>query len=282
MLDANQAQRDYWSSPAGLKWIENEQALDTAMAGMLELVVDEACLEEDDIVLDIGCGTGASTIEAAKRVRHGSVVGADIASPLIERARMRARAERLTNVEFLLADAQVHSFPHNDFNVLISRLGMMFFEDPVAAFKNLSQAIRTDGRMAFAAWAGVEQNPWFQIPRDAAIARLGAASQADPTAPGPLAFQDIARVSEMMRTAGLCNAQATPIGVVLTPPGGIDAAARTASRVGPAARIIKTKGGSEDDAKAIETVVAHKFRTYCKGNDVEVPAVVNLFTATCP
>ena len=68
----------------------------------------------------------------------------------------------------------------------------------------------------------------------------------------------------------------------ITPPGGIDAAARTASRVGPAARIIKTKGGSEDDAKAIEAAVAHKLRTYCKGNDVEVPAVVNLFTATCP
>ena len=158
--------------------------------------------EAGDAVLDVGCGTGASTLKVAGRVADGSVVGVDISRPLLDRARSRAEAAEIDNASFLLADAQTHRFPAGGFDVLISRLGMMFFEDPVAAFRNLGRALRPGGRIAFVAWAGVKDNPWFHVPRDAAVSRLGAAPSADPSAPGPLAFQDAGRVARLMAAAG--------------------------------------------------------------------------------
>ena len=280
MSDANRSQSDYWSSPAGLKWIEHEHALDEAMSGILLELLNAARPQTRDAVLDVGCGTGASTLAVAGRVSDGSVVGVDISPPLLERARSRARMAETANASFLLADAQTHRFPAGGFDALVSRLGMMFFEDPVAAFSNLGRALRSGGRIAFVAWAGVKDNPWFHVPRDAAVSRLGTAPAADPSAPGPLAFQDAGRVAGLMATAGLRDVRAEQLRVMLTPPGGVKGAARVASRVGPAARIMKAHDGTETDAAVIEEDVARAFREYDVDGVTQVPATINLFTAT--
>ena len=256
MSDANRSQSDYWSSRAGLEWIEHEQALDEAMSGILLEWLNAAGPQTGDAVLDVGCGTGASTLAVAGRVADGSVVGVDISPPLLERARSRARAARADNASFLLADAQTHRFPAGGFDVLVSRLGMMFFEDPVTAFSNLGRALRSGGRIAFVAWAGVKDNPLFHVPRDAAVSRLGTAPAADPSAPGPLAFQDAGRVASLMATAGWRDVRAEQLRVMLTPHGGVKGAARVASRVGPAARIMKARNGTETDAAVIEEDMA--------------------------
>jgi hypothetical protein len=156
---------------------------------------------------------------------------------------------------------------------------MSFFSDTVAALRNLSDALANGGRMAFVSWARVDQNPWFRIPKLAAEARLGEAPKTDPRAPGPTAFQDIEHVKALMRTAGLIEIEAYAIDVELTPPGGARGAAEAASRVGPAARIVKALGGNEEDARAIETHVAQAFERFEVGGEARVPAVVNLFKA---
>ena len=279
-MEANKVQADYWASPAGLKWIEHERALDAAMAGMLDMMLDMADIVSTDRVIDIGCGTGASTIEAARRAPAGKVLGVDISDPLLARAAQRAKAVGVQNASFLLADAQTHDFSPQHFDVLVSRLGMSFFSDTVAALKNLSNGLNDHGRMVFVCWASVAQNPWFDIPRKAAEERLGAQPKGDPTAPGPTAFQDCDRVADLMARAGLSNIEAVPVDIVLTPPGGVASAARAASKVGPAARVMKAYSGSEADEAAIESAVMAAFGKFSERDTVRVPAVVNLFSCS--
>jgi SAM-dependent methyltransferase len=277
-MAANQAQAEYWISPAGLKWIEHEQILDAAMAGLSDVMLDAAAITARERVIDIGCGTGASTIAAAGRAAPGEVIGVDIAMPLLARARHRATAAGVRNAAFLLADAQTHGFAEGAFDVLVSRIGMSFFAAPLSAFRNLARALRDDGRMAFVCWAGVAENPWFDLPRRAAEERLGMIPGGDPLAPGPVAFQDRARVVALMAEAGLSDIEAQAVEIDLTPSGGVAGAARAASRVGPAARIVKARNGDETDATAIEHTVQRAFAVFDRDGDVRIPAVVNLFT----
>lgn len=279
-MEANKSQADYWASPAGLKWIEHEHALDTAMAGMLEMMLDTAGIASTDSIIDIGCGTGASTIEAARRVPDGRVLGVDISDPLLTRAASRTEAEGVQNASFLLADAQTHDFSGQSFDLLVSRLGMSFFSDTVSALGNLSHALNHRGRMVFVCWASVANNPWFAIPKQAAEERLGALPKGEPNAPGPTAFQDCDRVADLMAQAGVSDIEARSVDIVLTPPGGVAGAARAASKVGPAARIMKAYGGTAADEAAIESAVMVAFENFDEGGEVRVPAVVNLFACS--
>ena len=280
IMNANETQKEYWASSSGLKWIEHEHALDQAMAGMLSVILKAADLRPNNRVLDIGCGTGASTLEIAKRVPEGRVVGNDISEPLLARATQRAQDQGILNASFLLADAQTHEFERRCFDQVVSRLGMMFFEDSVAAFRNLRDCLAPGGRMAFLAWGAFAQNPWFSVPKAAAEARLGSVPAGDPRAPGPTAFADQDYVMDLMKQAGLTDPQAETVGVDLTPPGGSHGAARTASRVGPAARIMKALGGNADDEAAIESIVRAGFAQYEVDGTARVPALINVFTCS--
>ncbi len=280
MNKTNNAQADYWASSAGRKWIELEHSLDTAMEGMLDIVLDAASISISDHVIDVGCGTGVSTIEAARAASHGSAIGVDISKQLLERARERSSASGIGNLSFLLADAQAHQFGSAMYDVLISRVGMSFFEDSVAAMENLNKSMRKNGKMAFVSWASVSKNPWFKIPKIAAENRLGKLPKPDPNAPGPTAFQDLERVAGLMRMAGMKNIEAQAVEFVLTPPNGIDGAASTSSKVGPSARVMKHFDGTSADANAIEDAVAKELSQFKNDGVVRVPAVLNLFTCT--
>jgi SAM-dependent methyltransferase len=280
LADANRDQADYWTSPAGQKWIDHEAALDATLAPVLKLVLDRAALLPGQRVLDLGCGTGASTIRAAGIVgAAGHATGIDISHVMLDRAHIRAASAKATNVAFTLADAQTHPFAPAQYDIMISRFGMMFFNDPAAAFANIARAIRPGGRMVFAAWAAMPKNPWFTIPKDIAIARLGPPAPADPLAPGPFAFEDIARVSALMVRAGLRDVQADEVGIHLTPTGTASDAAAISSSVGPAVRILKERGGTPDDARAIEGVVAASFAAFDGPQGMRIPATINLFAA---
>lgn len=124
-------------------------------------VLRRACgVQPQDNVLDIGCGAGQTTREAARTAREGSVLGVDIRAPAIERARKLARAEGLCNVTFEHANAQVHRFEPERFDLVMSRFGTMFFDDPVSAFANLRRALRPAGRLVMMVWQPHERNEW--------------------------------------------------------------------------------------------------------------------------
>jgi ubiquinone/menaquinone biosynthesis C-methylase UbiE len=138
-------------------------------------------LRRDDNVLDIGCGTGQTTREAARTAAGGSVVGIDNSAAMIDRARELTEADGLHNVTFVHADAQLHRFPSESFDVAISRFGTMFFSDPVAAFTNIARTLRRDGRLVMMVWQAHERNEW-----SVAIAHaLASEGESLPAAPLP-------------------------------------------------------------------------------------------------
>src|SRR5207244_373757 len=153
-------------------------------------VLRRACgIQFRDHVLDIGCGTGQTTRQAARTARAGSALGVDVCAPAIERARELAGAEGLGNVTFEHASAQVHRFPPERFDLAISRFGAMFFDDPGVAFSNIRRALRPAGRLVMMVWQACERNEW-----DVAIRRsLGVAAEPAVTpsgGPDPFSLAD--------------------------------------------------------------------------------------------
>ena len=198
MTDADHEQRPGLSGYDAELWRHNE-------------VLRRACgIQFRDHVLDIGCGTGQTTRQAARTARAGSALGVDISAPVIERARELARAERLRNVSFEHADAQVYRFPPERFDLAISRFGTMFFDDPVAAFTNIRRALRPAGRLVMMVWQARERNEW-----DVAICRsLGgphARAAVSSGGPDPFSLAGPPAVTEVLEAAGFADIAFTDV-----------------------------------------------------------------------
>ncbi|SLN09851.1 class I SAM-dependent methyltransferase [Ruegeria meonggei] len=281
MQSANYEQAEFWGkSENGAKWLTYEDQLDHALAPVLDLVLDRAGLSGGQSVLDIGCGTGVSTLSAAGQVgAEGRILAVDISQPFLDRAAARSAEAGQSNISFQHADAQTFEFPPAQMDATISRFGVMFFSDSVAAFVNIAKALRLGGQMTFAAWGPLADNPWFRVPHVAAVSRLGQPPRVDRYAPGPLAFHDIDHVTGMMAKAGLSDIQAEAVPVGLASVDGADGTATLCTRVGPAARVIDHFEGDEQDVQAIQSTVAEEFRQFQTGADLYIPAVINLFQA---
>lgn len=278
MESGNQSQAEFWTSPAGRAWVDHEASLDATMEGILAVLLDAAAFADGQDILDVGCGTGASTIAAARRVAAGRVLGLDIAAPMLERARQRAQAEGVANATFRLGDAQVERLPPKRHDVLISRFGMSFFADSVAAFRNLAASLQDGGRMVFVSWDGLERNPWFSIPQQVAGQRLAAEPDPVSTAPGPMAFADPDHVLDLMDRAGLSDGRWETRQIDLTPPGGVAGAARLATHVGPAARLLRLCNATAEDRAAIAADIETAFAPFGQGDAVRIPSSVHVFS----
>jgi SAM-dependent methyltransferase len=199
------------------------------------------------------------------------VLGLDISAPLVARAEERRRALGVGNLAFALGDAQVHRFEPARADLAASRFGVMFFADPVAAFRNLARGLRPGGRVVFVAWAGPEQNPFFTLPMQAATARLGPAAPADPDAPGAMAFRNPDRVLGILAAAGLADARATPFAADLHHPGGLQALLRFLPNAGPIARLLREKNGTDADREAILADLATALAPFETSDGIRIP-----------
>jgi SAM-dependent methyltransferase len=158
-------------------------------------------------VLDIGCGSGQTTREAARVARAGSAFGVDVSAAAIERARELAGAQGIRNVTFVCADAQAHRFPRERFDLAISRFGTMFFADPVTAFGNIGRALRPDGRLVMMVWQAHDRNEW-----DVAIRRSLAGPGAVASAgPDPFSLADPPVVTGILEAAGFMDVTFTDV-----------------------------------------------------------------------
>jgi SAM-dependent methyltransferase len=281
-MGQNQSQADYWSSAPGQKWIQFEEELDVVFEAVNDELVERAQPLRGERVVDIGCGTGATTRAFAERVGPtGSVTAIDISEPLLSCARDRA-PKASASTDYLLIDAQTDAIQDACFDIATSRFGVMFFADPVVAFENIRRWLVPGGRLMVSGWAAVDGNPWFEAPRDGAIAQLGPPDSSDPNGPGPLGFQNIEHVNGILRTAGFENVKAECAQVTLRYPGPVDAVAALAANIGPAARILKKYDGGKDDVEAITSRVLGMFREFETADGVRIPARLNFFGASNP
>jgi ubiquinone/menaquinone biosynthesis C-methylase UbiE len=174
-------------------------------------VLRRACgVQPHDHVLDIGCGTGQTTRQAARTAQAGSAVGVDTSAPAIERARELARAEGLDNVAFEHADAQDHRFPPQHFDLAISRFGTMFFDDPAVAFANINRALRPAGRLVMMVWQAHERNEWDVAIHQSLEAADGPTAAAS-TGPAPFSLADPSTVKGLLEAAGFTGVTFTDV-----------------------------------------------------------------------
>jgi SAM-dependent methyltransferase len=198
---SNQQQAESWDGDTGSYWASHAETFDRSMADHHGVFMAAAAVAPDDRVLDVGCGTGQASRDAARLATDGSVLGIDLSSPMLSIARQTAEREGLTNVSFINADAQVHAFAPAEFDVVISRTGSMFFSDPIAAFTNLAQATRQGGRIALLTWQPLARNEWFrELLAAASVGRD--LSGPPPDAPGPFGLADPERAERILNDAG--------------------------------------------------------------------------------
>ena len=195
-------QREYWNSPVGDEWVRHADAIDGMMAGLTHASFDALKLQPGERVLDIGCGGGATTLKAADLVgASGRAVGVDISQQLLGLARQRA--EGRSNVAFVEADAGAGAIPGAPFDAMFSRFGVMFFEEPVAAFANIRGAMARSGRLVFACWRPFAENLWTAQPLAALTPMLKEPLKpADPNLPGPFALSDPDKIKRILDAAG--------------------------------------------------------------------------------
>lgn len=210
----NRDQAVLWNEANGRTWVELQSVLDRMLAPFASIVVDEAFPGAGGRVTDIGCGAGATTLAMARRLGPGGLaLGVDISEPLVAAAAERARAERLENAAFVQADAQTYAFDEAGFDAVMSRFGVMFFEDPEAAFANIRRGVRSGGKLAFVAWRSPAENPFMTTAMRAAAPFLPPLPTPEPGAPGQFGFADGERVRRILEASGWTGVEVRPIDV---------------------------------------------------------------------
>ncbi|MFL5298636.1 MAG: class I SAM-dependent methyltransferase [Phenylobacterium sp.] len=249
--DENAAQVAYWNDVAGQTWAEMQDLLDRQTEPLGRAVLDRLALAPGERVLDVGSGCGQTTLATAEAVGPaGQALGVDISRPMLAVARERAAGA--PNVSFLEADAQTYAFEPAAFDAIHSRFGVMFFEDPTAAFVNLRRALRPGGRLGFVCWRPMAENPIMSLPLAVALKRLPSPQPPTPGAPGPFAFADGERLRGILEPAGFADVSIAPQDMA-TGGNTLDEAVGLALRMGPLGAMLRehpdVRGAVVDDIR---------------------------------
>jgi SAM-dependent methyltransferase len=213
---ANAAQIELWNGRGGEIWTRLQSRLDRLFEPLTAALLSAAAPKPGESILEIGCGCGDLTLSLAKTCGAKAPIQAiDISTRMLERAKDRAAETRaaapdIAPIQWLLSDAMLHPFePQTD--LVISRFGVMFFADPVAAFRNIKCALKPGGRVALLCWAGIEDNPWITVPLKAVHELIEPPPPLPAGSPGPFAFADVPCVTKILNTAGFLNVTARSI-----------------------------------------------------------------------
>lgn len=197
---ANAEQLAAWNGEEGAYWAAHAEYFDRAIAGHDRPFQAAAAIQPSDRVLDVGCGSGQNTRDAAQTARSGSALGVDISAPMLDFARNAAKTAGLSNASFLQADAQIYPFESASFDVAVCRTSAMFFADPVVALTNIARALRPGGRLAMMTWQSLAGNEWLE--KIATAFAAGREPRIPPPGVGPFALSDPDRIHALLGEAG--------------------------------------------------------------------------------
>ncbi len=264
-------QATHWNGPAGEAWVEAQALLDGMFRGLEAAIAEAAVKAGARRVLDIGCGTGATTLAVARRLgADGEALGVDISAPMVAAARARAEREGST-ARFVVADATTHALPPGHFDLAVSRFGVMFFPDPVAAFANVRSALQPGGGLSAVAWRSRAENPFMMTAERTAVPMLPEPPPARPAgAPGQFAFADEDRVRGILKDSGWTGVEMQPLDVDCTFPA--TALELYFTRLGPLGTLLREV--DEETRGRVTDAVRAAFQTFVHGDAVR-------FTAAC-
>lgn len=246
-------QNALWNGAAGRAWVESQDLLDQLFQPFESLLLD-AISPKTRAVLDVGCGTGSTTLVLARRLGPGGrCTGVDISEPMIVVARARAEREPTPPI-FLLADAQEHPFERASFDAVTSRFGVMFFEDAVRAFVNLRRAVKDDGQLHFVAWRSAEENAFMTTAERVAAPLLPDLPVRRSGEPGQFAFADGDRVRRVLEDSGWSGIHVRRLDVPCSMPE--KELTRFVTRMGPVGRMLEQVGDDRIRERVVETVRA--------------------------
>lgn len=287
----NADQVEYWNGDIGQRWARNQDRMDQAFGPLTAALIEHAAPRRGERAADIGCGCGDLSLLLADRLgAEGRVLAVDVSRPMLDRGRTRQAALAGADhaaIDWQEADAAAWPFPEGAFDLLISRFGVMFFADPVQAFRNMRRALRPGGRLLMLCWRPMGDNAWVAVPRAAMLPLVPAPAPAPPHAPGPFAFADAARVGAILAEAGFTEIASTTVSAALnaSAPGSTDAAAlddavQFATEFGPASALLR----DVDDATRARAVSAVRaaLRDRAGGGRATLDAACWLFSAENP
>jgi ubiquinone/menaquinone biosynthesis C-methylase UbiE len=266
----NEEQIALWNDTAGRAWVELQDTLDRVLEPFEALLVKAVAARRAQRVLDIGCGTGSTTLAIARQIGpKGSALGVDISEPMIALAKQRAERESVPP-RFICADAQTHAFDGESFDMIVSRFGVMFFDDPVRAFANLRRAAAPKAELQVIAWRSAAENPFMTTAERAAAPLLPQMPARKADEPGQFAFADRSRVTSILETSGWTEIDIEPLDVVCSLPE--RELEPYFTRLGPLGRVLPQLD-EKSRSRAIDTVRA-AFDPFVHGASVR-------FTAAC-
>jgi len=268
-----------WNGRAGRAWVDAQESLDRLFTPFEHLLVNEVRAAHGRRVLDVGCGTGATTLAIARALgTEGGCTGADISEPMIAVARARAEREGAPAC-FVCGDAQRHPFEPASFDMIVSRFGVMFFDSPVQAFSNLLNAAKGGAKLRAIAWRGAAENPFMTTAERAAAPLLPNLPARKPGAPGQFAFADRDRIASILEESGWAGIDIRPIDVECTLPESDLMGYIT--RLGPVGLVLQDETDERRRAQVVATVRA-AFEPYVRGSEVRFTAACWMIGAEAP
>ncbi|WP_179401844.1 class I SAM-dependent methyltransferase [Burkholderia guangdongensis] len=263
-------QKALWNGSSGRAWVATQEVLDQMFRPFEDLLVDMIDAGAGYRVLDVGCGTGSTTLAAARRLgAKGHCIGVDVSAPMIARAQSRAEREGST-ASFICADAQTHAFEPASFDRIMSRFGVMFFDNPVLAFATLRRAARDGAELCCIAWRSAADNPFMATAERAAAPLLPNLPARRPDAPGQFSFADQCRVASILEESGWAEIDIRPIDIDCTLPE--KELVNYFSRLGPVGKILQ-ETDERTRTQVIESV-RPAFDSFVHGTEVR-------YTAAC-
>jgi SAM-dependent methyltransferase len=268
-----------WNEAQGKTWALLHERLDRQIRPIGEAAMAKAAFKAGERVLDIGCGCGETTLEIAARSAPGEVVGADISAMLLEIA--REAGKDAGNAHFVLADAQTYAFPQAGFDVLFSRFGVMFFDDPAGAFANLRKALKPGGRLAFCCWRTPPENEWMSLPLRSVAHLLPPMPPGDPLAPGPFAFADEGRVQAILSGAGFKDVSIEPLDMQIGADS-LEDSVTMSLRIGPLGSTLRQMQASDQLKRDVEDALRQALAPHVKDGVIRLASATWIVSARNP
>ena len=274
----NDYQYEFWNKGIGQKWVKEDDAINERFTILTKEFFSRASIKKNDKILDIGCGGGITSFEASKLAgKDGYVLGADISEILLNLA--KKNFSNIKNLEFQYCDVQNYNFENNFFNKVISRFGVMFFENPIVAFKNIYNSIQNGGSLHFVCWTNVLENEFFTAAANIIIKHLNREFPKVTRTPGPFAFSETKYVKKILKASGFENIKVNKVYTSLSTNDDAEKDGELLFNIGLAGKMLSEENLSEQELANIKDKIIEMSQNRRVNGKITYKACLNFVSA---